>query len=221
MSKRFITLTINDQLLLMTLHRNIITALAAVSLCAITASATQPATHSNSAHSVNVTPESVPTEQYAAAVHVKQQIHAVAEQIAEQLVVDDMLKYAKTHIGKRYRRGSAGPKTFDCSGFTSYVFRQFGYELSRDSRSQYRQGTQVGRNEAQPGDLIFFSGRAAGKTVGHVGIITDINPATGSVTFIHASTSRGVRIDKLSDSYYSRRYIGIKRVMSDDDLGLK
>lgn len=205
----------------MTLHRNIITALAAVSLCAITASATQPATHAKSAHSVNVTPESVPSEQYAGVVHVKQQIQAVTEHIVEQLVVDDMLKYAKKHIGKRYRRGTAGPKTFDCSGFTSYVFRQFGYELSRNSRSQYRQGSQVDRDDAQPGDLIFFSGRAAGKTVGHVGIITDINQATGSVTFIHASTSRGVRIDKLSDPYYSRRYIGIKRVMSDDDLGLK
>lgn len=205
----------------MALYRNIITALAAVSLCAITVSATQPATHAKSAHSVNVATEDVPSEQYAGLVHAKQQIHAATEQIVEQLVVDDMLKYAKTHIGKRYRRGTAGPKTFDCSGFTSYVFRQFGYELSRDSRSQYRQGSQVSRNEAQPGDLIFFSGRAAGKTVGHVGIITDINPATGSVTFIHASTSRGVRIDKLSDPYYSRRYIGIKRVMSDDDLGLK
>lgn len=205
----------------MTLRRNIITVVwAAVSLCATTASAAQPATHANGARPVNVGRESVPTEQYAAAVHAKQQIHAVTEQIAGQPVVDDMLKYAKTHIGKRYRRGSAGPTTFDCSGFTSHVFRQFGYELSRSSRSQYRQGEQVGRDEAQPGDLIFFSGRAAGKTVGHVGIITDINPATGSVSFIHASTSRGVRVDRLGDPYYSRRYIGIKRVMSADDLGL-
>ena len=66
---------------------------------------------------------------------------------------DDMVSYSQNFIGTRYRLGASGPKAFDCSGFTSYVFRQFGLTLRRDSRSQGTQGTQISVEEAQPGDL--------------------------------------------------------------------
>ncbi|MCC8175187.1 MAG: C40 family peptidase [Bacteroidales bacterium] len=145
----------------------------------------------------------------------------VQEAIVDQGIVPDMLSYAKSFIGSRYRRGAKGPKTFDCSGFTSYVYKQFGYKLGASSGDQYRLGTSVHRDELQPGDLIFFSGRAAGKTVGHVGIVVEADPVTQAVKFIHASTSRGVRIDDLqSEPYWNRRYIGAKRVLSEADQGL-
>lgn len=127
---------------------------------------------------------------------------------------EDMVSYSKNFIGTRYRIGANGPKAFDCSGFTSYVFRQFGLNLLRDSRSQGTQGDEISIKDAQPGDLIFFSGRRAGKRIGHVGIVIEANPETGHLKFIHASTSRGVQIDSYPDAaYYSRRFISVRRIL--------
>lgn len=137
-----------------------------------------------------------------------------------QSIVPDMVSYAKKFIGARYRRGAKGPKSFDCSGFTSFVFSEFGYELSPTSRTQYLQGVGVSRDEVRPGDLLFFSGRRAGKNVGHVGIVIDVNDNDKSIRFIHATIGGGVKIDTYPDGgYYSKRYIGVRRVLSDKDLG--
>lgn len=133
----------------------------------------------------------------------------VAEQ---QLITTNVIEYASTLIGRPYRRGAKGPSAFDCSGFTSYVFSRFDTRLDASSRSQYLQGEAVERDEILPGDLIFFSGRRSGKTVGHVGIAVDVD-SEGRVTFIHAATSGGVRLDRYPDGgYYSRRFIGARRV---------
>lgn len=59
------------------------------------------------------------------------------------VLIEDLLKEARTHIGKRYRHGSKGPNAFDCSGFSSYVYRQFGYTISPSSRAQYLEGIPV------------------------------------------------------------------------------
>lgn len=132
----------------------------------------------------------------------------------ERRLQNDLVDYAKNFIGTRYRRGAKGPKAFDCSGFTSYVFRKFGYNLSPASHLQGTQGESIKLDEVRPGDLIFFSGRGAGSRVGHVGMVVDFNPDNGVVKFIHASTSKGVRIDNYPDGgYYSRRFIGVRRVI--------
>lgn len=129
-------------------------------------------------------------------------------------MANDLLAYAKKFMGTRYVRGGKGPKGFDCSGFTSYVFRQFGVALGASSRDQYLQGDKVDRLAVQPGDLLFFKGRAAkSSTVGHVGIAIEADPETGVITFIHAATSGGIRIDKTSAPYYAARYIGARRVL--------
>lgn len=126
--------------------------------------------------------------------------------------IEDMLSFANKYIGLRYRRGGKTPKGFDCSGFTGYVFRQFGMDLKASSSAQYTQGDKVETGDLQPGDLVFFGGRAASKTrVGHVGMVTDVNP-DGTFRFIHSSTSQGVIVSKSTEPYYSRRYIGARRV---------
>ncbi len=131
-------------------------------------------------------------------------------------IAADLIEAAKRHIGARYSRGSNGPSAFDCSGFTSYVFKRLGITLKRSSREQVTQGKAVtSRNELQPGDLVFFGhGR---KGVNHVGIVTDVNAETGLFSFIHASTSRGVRIDTSDDSYWARRFVGARRLLGVDD----
>lgn len=126
-------------------------------------------------------------------------------------LIDDLLKEAKTHLGKKYVHATRGPKTFDCSGFSHYVYKQFGYSISPGVRYQYTQGVKVDRKDARKGDLIFFTSRSSGSNAGHVGIITDINKATGEISFIHASL-KGVKISKV-EGYYANRYIGIKRII--------
>lgn len=81
---------------------------------------------------------------------------------------------------------------------------------------QFTQGTKVDRDDLRPGDLMFFSSPRSGKgQVGHVGIVVDVDESTGSVTFIHASTKKGITYQKFPDGgYYSRAYIGAKRVIT-------
>lgn len=128
-------------------------------------------------------------------------------------MIADLLKEANTHIGKPYHHGSKGPKAFDCSGFSSYVYRQFGYNLSPSSRTQYTQGVKVERNDLQKGDLVFFTSRSSGKNVGHVGIVVSADNSTGKFKFIHASI-RGVKVSDF-DGYYVPRYIGARRIITE------
>ena len=120
------------------------------------------------------------------------------------IMAADMIEFAKKYLGTRYVRGGKSPKRgFDCSGFTSYVFSQFGYSLGASSG-----------DEVSKGDLLFFTGRnSRNRRVGHVGIAIDNNPVTGEITFIHAAISGGIRIDRISAPYYAARFIGARRVL--------
>jgi cell wall-associated NlpC family hydrolase len=109
--------------------------------------------------------------------------------------------------GAPYRNGGADPQGFDCSGFTQYVFAQYGVSLPREVREQFEQGKSVkGGEELAAGDLLFFTTVAPGAT--HVGI------AIGGDQFVHAPSSTGVvRVERLSASYWSARYLGARRFM--------
>ncbi len=143
------------------------------------------------------------------------QLAAEALDEAEPGLADRLKDFASKFLGRRYVWGSTGPKSFDCSGFTSYVFRNEGIELPRTSRMQYRVGEKVNRNELKAGDLMFFSSPRSGKgRVGHVAMVVDVNEADGTCTFIHSSSGKGVNLQKFPDGgYYSRNFIGAKRVI--------
>lgn len=126
--------------------------------------------------------------------------------------VDELISYAKQYLGRPYVWGSKGPKSFDCSGFTSFVFRKYNVNLSPASRMQATQGVGISKKDIRPGDLLFFQGRRSAG-VGHVALAIDVDDS-GDVTFIHAATG-GVRIDKLSQmAYYQKRYICARRVIN-------
>lgn len=131
----------------------------------------------------------------------------------DELMAENLLDEAVSHIGARYVYGSKGPNTFDCSGFTSYVFKhQNNVFIGASSREQYARNVPVKRSEMQVGDLVFFTSPRSGRGVGHVGIVVSVDPKTDTFTFIHASTHDGVKISKSTDGYYQRRYIGVRRV---------
>lgn len=127
-------------------------------------------------------------------------------------LIAELLLEADKHLGTRYRRGGKTPNGFDCSGFTSYVYKQFGYKLGASSRDQFKQGIESTDN-VKPGDLLFFKGSRS-STVGHVAIAIDTDPETGDIIFIHAALKGGIRVDRISSPYYSKRYVGARRVIN-------
>lgn len=134
--------------------------------------------------------------------------------LSQDLLAEQIIDYARTFLGRPYAHGAKGPKAFDCSGFTSYVFGNFDIDLSPSSSTQYTQGESIPTEEVRPGDLLFFSGRRSGRSgVGHVAMAVDVDE-NGKITFIHAAIKGGIRYDTYPDGgYYSQRYIGARRVI--------
>ena len=135
---------------------------------------------------------------------------------APKELVDELLEYAKTFIGVPYRLGASGPERFDCSGFTSYVYREFGYNLPHNSVMQSKESRPVESfSDLRKGDLVFFGARGSIRSIGHVGIVVDVDLDHGMFRFIHASTSNGVEIQRSTSPYFMMRYMGAGRILPD------
>ncbi len=125
--------------------------------------------------------------------------------LASRTIADHILDTARQYLGVPYLWGGSTPSGFDCSGFVQYVFAQHGISLPRTSAQQYGVGTAVSREDLQKGDLVFFN--TSGSGVSHLGIYI------GDGQFIHASTSKGVMISSLDNTYWAPRYLGARRVL--------
>ncbi|MBR4775647.1 MAG: C40 family peptidase [Bacteroidales bacterium] len=133
------------------------------------------------------------------------------------VTADDIIAYARTFTGTPYRLGADGPKEFDCSSFTHYVFKHFGYELTSYSVVQFREGRPVDSYfQLKKGDLVFFGKRVGVREIGHVGIVVSVDKERGSFTFIHASSSKGVIEQTSSHPYFLMRYMGARRILPDE-----
>lgn len=120
----------------------------------------------------------------------------------------EIADYALQFLGCKYVYGGSSPSGFDCSGFTSYIYKQFGYSLNRSASDQLKNGVAVSRGELQPGDLVMFKKGGGSKPASHVGLYI------GNNQFIHASTSKvGVIISRLSDAYYTTGFVGARRIV--------
>ena len=122
---------------------------------------------------------------------------------------EEIAEFALNYVGCRYVRGCQGPRKFDCSGLTSYVYKNFGYSLNRTTRDQWTQlGGTIKRADLLPGDILFFSRNGRSSGIFHVGIYI------GDGEFVHAANPRkGVIVSGLDEEWYANRYLGAKRVI--------
>ena len=119
-----------------------------------------------------------------------------------------LMSRANSLRGTPYRYGTSGGGTFDCSGFTSAMYRKVGVKLPRTAAEQFGVGLHIAKSSLSKGDLVFFRNTAGRRGISHVGIYS------GNGMFIHAS-SRGhaVRIDTLNSGYYSSHFAGGRRLI--------
>jgi len=120
---------------------------------------------------------------------------------------NSIIEYAKSFIGKPYRYASADPAIgFDCSGFVSYVFKNFNINLPHGSKEYKSIGTAKTPEDFKVGDILVFYGYKDSRQIGHVGIICEADGMNSK--FIHSSSGKayGVTISELNSEMYTRRF---------------
>ena len=116
---------------------------------------------------------------------------------------NNIINFSEKYIGSKYKYGGTTPKGFDCSGYTFFVMNEFNIKLPHNSAAQSKLGQKIKVKQAQPGDLVFFS-HQNNNTINHVGIV--YSNENGVLKMIHASSSKGVRIDNiLNNNYWAPR----------------
>ncbi len=141
------------------------------------------------------------------------------EDVASVLCADDLLNFAQTLIGTRYRTASSNPlKGFDCSGFVSYVFKNFNIPVPRSSCDFASAGEKIALADARPGDVILFTGtHTRSRRIGHIGII--MTNQDGETTFIHSTSGKehDVTISNMDERYH-KRFVRVVRLLKQNNL---
>ena len=126
--------------------------------------------------------------------------------------VESLLVFAQKHLNYPYKSTGSSIRGFDCSGFVRYCYKKLSISLPHSSAAQSNYGSEVDRDNAKPGDLIFFKGQSTKTSrIGHVGIITEVSPS--SIKFIHSAFKGGIRYDMLHADYYKKRFVAIRRLI--------
>jgi len=124
-------------------------------------------------------------------------------------VNSQLASIAKQYEGAKYKYGAEGPRSFDCSGFTRFVYAKVGVQLPRRSVDQAQYGKKIALKHVQSGDLLVLK---KGRKVQHVGIV--VNAKNDALWVTHASTSRGVITENMSSSpYWKPRIRYARRVL--------
>jgi len=154
------------------------------------------------------------TCQYGTAGYIRSDFLNLTASPSSSDLGSTLVSTAKQYLGTRYSYGGASPSGFDCSGFTMYIYQQFGYSLPHTATGQWQSdvGTKVYSPSAlQTGDLVFFCdpSRSNGKACSHAGIYI------GDGQFIHASSasSGGVVTSSLYKAYYSSYFVGGRHIV--------
>lgn len=121
-----------------------------------------------------------------------------------------IIDYAKTFQGTRYKFGGTTEAGMDCSGLVCVAFQKESIELPRISRDMATKGVLISYNEIEEGDLVFFK-TSRRNTISHVGLVVEAN--NGEVKFIHSTTSAGVIISSMEETYWKKAFAEVRRVI--------
>ncbi|TXD83490.1 NlpC/P60 family protein [Subsaximicrobium wynnwilliamsii] len=125
--------------------------------------------------------------------------------------IANIIDYAKTFEGTRYKYGGTTKRGMDCSGLIYTTFQKENIYMPRTTDGLSKEGDWVDVNDVKEGDLLFFATSKNSRSVNHVGIVTATRP--GFVEFIHSSSSRGVMRSTLSERYWYLAYVQARRVL--------
>ncbi|ANH81984.1 hypothetical protein A8C56_14295 [Niabella ginsenosidivorans] len=138
-----------------------------------------------------------------------QKKYAAILNVLPNSISNELLATMDNWYGTRYVYGGTTKNGIDCSAFTREMYRgTYGIELPRTAREQYGRVRKISTTELREGDLVFFNTTGG---VSHVGMYL------GNNKFVHASTSRGVTISDLYETYYITHFIGAGRIDDADD----
>ena len=124
---------------------------------------------------------------------------------------DDIIKHANKFIGVRYKWGGVTKAGMDCSGLVYESFRAHNIYLPRISRDMAKKGKKVSLKLVEKGDLLFFKTQNKRNSINHVGLVT--NTKRGIITFIHATTRRGVITSTLKETYWQNAFVEARRIL--------
>ncbi|MBE8727010.1 C40 family peptidase [Flavobacterium hungaricum] len=136
--------------------------------------------------------------------------------IQKEIDRDAIIEYAKKYLGTPYLYAGSNPeKGFDCSGFVSYVFKNFGLNLPRSSSGYKNLGKALKPEDFKVGDILVFYGYKDRTVIGHLGIICEANGMQSK--FIHASSGKAqqVTITALDTEHYTKRFYKCIGVLSE------
>lgn len=139
-----------------------------------------------------------------------------AEDVETMQMRCDITGYAQNFLGIRYRYAGTAPKTgFDCSGFTSYILKEFNLKVSSCSSTQSRQGARISLKEVLPGDLVFFGRRGR---IQHVAMVVENTPE--GIICVHSTCSRGIIVENISTSkYWKPKILFARDIISSQTAG--
>ncbi|SNR53762.1 Cell wall-associated hydrolase, NlpC family [Maribacter sedimenticola] len=124
---------------------------------------------------------------------------------------DKIINTALSFSGVRYKFGGTTKKGMDCSGLLYVSFGEHDVQLPRTSYHMAEEGHRVPVKNIEKGDLLFFKTTRGSKRINHVGMV--VGTDNDEITFIHASTSRGVTVSSLRDGFWNQAFVKATRIL--------
>ena len=119
--------------------------------------------------------------------------------------VDRIVSNALEYKGVRYKFGGTTNKGMDCSGVIYVAFGSENVQLPRISRDMAKRGKKITLTKVKKGDLLFFRTNKSRRSINHVGLV--VSHKKGQISFVHATTSRGVMVSVLSEKYWKNAFV--------------
>ncbi|GER58187.1 C40 family peptidase [Patiriisocius marinus] len=124
---------------------------------------------------------------------------------------NNIIDYARTFRGTRYKYGGTTSRGMDCSGLVYVSFGNENIQMPRVSREMAKRGTKISLSNVAEGDLVFFRTNKNSRNINHVGIVTETNG--GGIKFIHSTTSKGVIESSLDERYWKNAFVQARKIL--------